>query len=199
MDGSDFGLVWALVGLALMELATSERDFYDPQFFAKIAAVENEHFWFAARNRIIKAAIETVIRDLPRGYRLLEVGCGTGVVLRQLVDVCHGGEVMGMDLFPEAVAFATARAGCPVIVGDILNPPALGQFDIVTIFDVLEHLPNDDQIVAGLNRVLKPGGRWFSLFLPICRFGAISISLPAIGGVTRPKLCLGYFPKPGSK
>ena len=121
MDGSDPGLVWALVGLALMAVATSDQDFYDPQFFAKIAAVENEHFWFSARNRIIKAAIETVIQDLPKGYRLLEVGCGTGVVLRQLVEACHGGEVMGMDLFPEAVAFATERAGCPVIVGDILQ------------------------------------------------------------------------------
>ena len=140
-----------------MDSVASERS-YDPRFFEKIAAVEDEHFWFASRNRIISAAVENVIANLPGGYRLLEVGCGTGVVLRQLVKLCRGGEVMGMDLFPEAVAFAGKRASCPVILGDILDPPPLGQFDVVTIFDVLEHLPNDDQIVAGLNRILKPGG-----------------------------------------
>lgn len=136
-----------------MEAAT-----YDPKFFSKIAAVEDRHFWFATRNRVIGAVVKRVIHELPKNYRVLEVGCGTGIVLRELVRICEGGEVTGMDLFPEAVEFASNRAACPVLVGDILNPPELGKFDIVTIFDVLEHLPNDDEIVCGLNRMLKLGG-----------------------------------------
>jgi SAM-dependent methyltransferase len=143
----------------MIEAPSSKRSTYDPQFFPKIAAVEDQHFWFVARNRIIAAAVRNVVADLPPKYRLLEVGCGTGVVLRHLAKVCEGGEILGMDLFPEAVAFAGQRASCPVIVGDILEPSALGQFDVVTIFDVLEHLPNDARIVAGLNQILKPGGR----------------------------------------
>ena len=134
------------------------RASYDPQFFPKIAAVEDRHFWFSARNRIIAAAVRTVIGGLATGYRVLEVGCGTGVVLRQLVEVCHGAEVVGIDLFPEAVAFASRRASCRVLVGDALNPPALGEFDVVGMFDVLEHLPDDRAILRGLGRFLKPGG-----------------------------------------
>jgi SAM-dependent methyltransferase len=130
---------------------------YDPQFFAKIAAVEDRHFWFRARNRIIAAAVRSVVAELQPGYRVLEVGCGTGGVLRQLAEVCRGGEVMGMDLYPEAAAFARWRVSCPVTRGDVLNPPPLGEFDVVGVFDVLEHLPDDCSILRGLNRMLRPG------------------------------------------
>lgn len=139
-------------------MSSPPTDSYDPRLFSKIAAVEDRHFWFCARNRIIAAVVRSVIGDLPPGYRVLEAGCGTGFVLRQLVEVCRGGEVVGMDLFPEAVAFATRRAGCRVVAGDVLNPPALGQFDVVGMFDVLEHLPDDLAILRSLNKLLKPGG-----------------------------------------
>jgi SAM-dependent methyltransferase len=131
---------------------------YDPRFFARIAAIEEEHFWFGARTRIIASAVKRVVAPLQPGYRVLEVGCGTGVVLRELVRVCDRGHVVGMDLFPEAVAFAQKKASCPVFLGDAESPPALGQFDAVGIFDVLEHLTDDRKTLTGLNLMLKPGG-----------------------------------------
>jgi len=139
-------------------ILSQPTDSYDPRLFAKIAAVEDRHFWFCARNRIIAAAVRSVADGLPPGYRVLEAGCGTGFVLRQLVEVCRDGEVVGMDLFPEAVAFASRRAGCRVLAGDVLDPPELGQFDLVGMFDVLEHLPDDRAILRGLHQLLKPGG-----------------------------------------
>jgi len=143
----------------MSDSSTPQHQSYDPQFFARIADIEDRHFWFCARNRIIAAAVRRVVGGLPAGYRVLEVGCGTGVVLHQLTELCRGGEVMGVDLFPEAVAFASQRAACRAIVGDILNPPPLGDFDVVGMFDVLEHLTNDRQILGGLNRMLRPEGR----------------------------------------
>jgi SAM-dependent methyltransferase len=135
-----------------------EHQSYDPRFFGRIAEIEDRNFWFCARNRIIAAAVRRVIAGLPTGFRVLEVGCGTGVVLRQLTKLCRDGEVIGMDLYSQAAVFASGRAACRVIVGDILNPPSLGEFDVVGIFDVLEHLTNDRQILSGLNRMIKPGG-----------------------------------------
>jgi SAM-dependent methyltransferase len=131
---------------------------YDPQFFAKIVAVEEKHFWFCARTRIIRCVVRQVVASLPPGFRFVEVGCGTGVVLRELVEECKDGEVVGMDLFPEAVAFAAEKVSCPVILGDIEQPEALGQADVIGAFDVLEHLPDDRGILGGLNRMLKPRG-----------------------------------------
>jgi SAM-dependent methyltransferase len=136
----------------------SEHQSYDPRFFDRIAEIEDRNFWFCVRNRIIAAAARRVIAGLPTGYRVLEVGCGTGVVLRQLAKLCRDGEVIGMDLYSQAAVFASQRAACQVIVGDILNPPPLGEFDVIGVFDVLEHLINDRQILSGLNRLLKPTG-----------------------------------------
>jgi SAM-dependent methyltransferase len=132
---------------------------YDPRFFAEIAKVEDEHFWFCARNRIIAAAVKGVVERFKARYRVLEIGCGTGVVLEQLQETCRGAEVMGMDVFPEAVEFASRRAKLRVVQGDILNPPQIGKFELVGMFDVLEHLPNDVEILIGLNRLLTRQGR----------------------------------------
>jgi SAM-dependent methyltransferase len=135
-----------------------EPDNYDPRFFAKIAAVERKHFWFRARARVITSVARQVVSKLQPGYRFVEAGCGTGMVLRELVRVCSGGNVVGIDLFPEAVAFAAKAASCPVIVGNLEEPTILGEADVVGTFDVLEHLADDRKILGGLNRVLKPGG-----------------------------------------
>ena len=144
---------------AINAVTSDDGNTYDPQFFSKIAAVEDRHFWFTARNRVIEAVVGNIVAKLPGRYRVLEAGCGTGVVLRELVKTCADGEVIGMDLYPEAVAFARERAGCEVVLGDILQPPSLGLFDLVALCDVLEHLPNDGEIVDGLRRLLNPGGR----------------------------------------
>lgn len=135
-----------------------DREGYDPQFFAKIAAIENRHFWFCARARIITCVTRQVVSKLQPGYRLIEAGCGTGMVLRELVQVCPTGNVVGIDVFPEAVAFAVKTASCPVMVGDLEQPMDFGQADVVGTFDVLEHMADDRKILRGLNRVLKPAG-----------------------------------------
>jgi SAM-dependent methyltransferase len=133
---------------------------YDPQFFAKIAAVEDRHFWFRARNRVIAAAVGNLVRELSPGYRVLEVGCGTGGVLRKLSEVCRTGEVFGCDLYPEAVEFARKKSGCCVLANDIMNPATeMGQFDLVGFFDVLEHLPHEAQALRALHLLLKEDGK----------------------------------------
>lgn len=135
------------------------RDSYDPRFFAKIAAIEQKHFWFRARARVIRCIASQVVRPLQPGYRFVEVGCGTGMVLRELVQLCKDGHVSGIDLFPEAVAFAAKTASCPVMIGDVETPMDFGEADVVGTFDVLEHLSDDCKVLKGLSRMLKPGGK----------------------------------------
>jgi SAM-dependent methyltransferase len=50
---------------------------------------------------VIEAVLEPLLPTMPDGYRVLEVGCGTGNTLRVLERVCTGGTVIGMDLFDE--------------------------------------------------------------------------------------------------
>lgn len=132
---------------------------YDPYYFAPLAAVEDRHFWFRARNRALSALVERLTAGLPDGYRVLEVGCGTGNVLRVLEQVCSRGIVVGMDLYAEGLAFARQRTRCPLVRADLTTPPFHARFDLIGLFDVLEHLPDDRRVLGDLHRMLAPGGR----------------------------------------
>jgi SAM-dependent methyltransferase len=132
---------------------------YDPAFFAQLFAVEDRHFWFRNRNRILGNLVCQLTYRLAPGYRVLEVGCGTGNVLRMLDRACPRGFVIGMDLFAEGLQYARRRTARPLVQGDVHAAPFAIPFDIVGLFDVLEHLPDDRQVLSDLATLLAPGGR----------------------------------------
>ena len=131
---------------------------YDPEFFAKLADVESRHFWFRTRNQVITTLMQQFAKDWPDGYRVLEVGCGTGNVLQALEKACPRGVVVGMDLFAEGLVFARKRTACALVQGDVEQPGFGVPFDVVGAFDVVEHLPDDLRILRSLHAMLRPGG-----------------------------------------
>jgi SAM-dependent methyltransferase len=133
-------------------------------------AVEDRHFWFRSRNEVISALVENEVRRLPAGYRVLEVGCGTGNVLRELGKVCQNGQVVGMDLFIEGLEYARRRVGQGLVQGDMHAPPFGLRFNLVGLFDVLEHLPDDRHVLDALYSMLEPGG---VLFLTVPAFPSL--------------------------
>jgi SAM-dependent methyltransferase len=136
-----------------------DRESYDPSYFPKLAAIEDRHFWFRARNRAIGALVAELARGLPPEYRVLEAGCGTGNALRVLEQVCPRGSVIGMDLFPEGLRFARRRVRCPLVAGDMARPPFRTRFELIGLFDVLEHHPDDAAVLAHIRSLLAPGGK----------------------------------------
>jgi len=137
---------------------TAESCSYDPDSFAQLFAAENRHFWFRARNHAIGAIVRQVTGNTAPGYRVLEAGCGTGNVLKVLERTCSGGMVVGMDLFSEGLQYARRRTSCSLIHGDINALPFAGPFDLVCLFDVLEHLHDDVQVLGSLHEVLSGNG-----------------------------------------
>src|SRR5262245_232189 len=127
--------------------------------FAALFAVEDRHFWFSARNRVIQAVFWKLVHSLKPGYRVLEVGCGTGNVLRVLEKVCQRGKVIGSELFEEGLLFARRRVRCPLVLADVHRLPFAASFDLIGVFDVLEHIPDDGEALRELHRLLRPGGR----------------------------------------
>jgi SAM-dependent methyltransferase len=136
---------------------TDTHDSYDPRYFEPLFATEDRHFWFLARNRVI---CQLAAKALPVDGlgRLLEVGCGTGFVLRALEKEFPEKLVTGMDLFLEGLRLANQRVTCGLVQGDLAAPPFKGGFDLVGMFDVLEHIEDDRGVLDHLFKLVKPGG-----------------------------------------
>ena len=131
---------------------------YDRSYFDPLFAIEDRHFWFRARNRVIDTIVRQITANLVPGYRVLEVGCGTGNVLRILEKGCNNGVVIGMDLFAEGLQYARERTSCLLVQGDIQAPPFSTSFDMIGLFDVLEHLPDDIQVLRDVHTMLAQRG-----------------------------------------
>lgn len=132
---------------------------YDDAFFERLVEIEDRHFWFRTRNRVIGAVVRDMVSALPPGYRVLEAGCGTGNVLRELEHICEGvGVLVGLDQSQEGLRFARQRCSCSLLQGDLLSLPGDEPFDVVGLFDVLEHLPDDVSVLRDLHSLVTPAG-----------------------------------------
>lgn len=147
-----------MANVNLAERRAAAHKSYDPDFFAKLAKIEQNHFWFRTRNRIISGLLKELAAGWGGGYRVLEVGCGTGNVLEALEKACPNGFVVGTDLYGEGLAFARRRSKCALVRADLERPAFGVLFDAVGAFDVVEHLADDATIFRSLGAMLKPGG-----------------------------------------
>jgi SAM-dependent methyltransferase len=131
----------------------------DGLFFEELRRSEDRHFWFRARNRAIAAALRRSRPPLPPDGRVLELGCGNGNVLGVLKAAFPEGTVVGLDLHEEGLAHARTRAEGLLVQADLSDPPFQRAFDLVCLFDVLEHLDDDARALRRTARLLRPGGR----------------------------------------
>jgi 2-polyprenyl-3-methyl-5-hydroxy-6-metoxy-1,4-benzoquinol methylase len=96
-------------------------------------------------------------RDLVPGARVLDIGCGRGVLLGALAD--RGFEVHGVEISPEAARGADPRAEIRV-ASKVADAGYEGSsFDEVIIWHVFEHMEDPRGTLEEVRRLLKPGGR----------------------------------------
>jgi ubiquinone/menaquinone biosynthesis C-methylase UbiE len=133
---------------------------FDQAYFEKLYRIEDRHFWFRARQAIVSALTEQIILSFQPGYLVMEIGCGTGNLLKTMENTCLKGNVFGLDLFWEGLAFAQERTTAGLTQARAESMPfSREQFNLVGIFDVLEHLKNDESILRTIQEMLKPGGK----------------------------------------
>lgn len=129
----------------------------DRVVYDRMAEHDSKHWWYRARREILAAVIKRDI-TLPRDARILEIGCGTGHNLPMLAAF---GTVDAIEIDEAARDIASARLGRPVGTAPLpdLTGIAPGQYDMVAILDVLEHVEADRDALKGIAARLKPGGR----------------------------------------
>jgi SAM-dependent methyltransferase len=144
----------------VLDRAESHWSAFDAAGIRRLIAAEDRHFWFRARNEIIAALADAPIRSLPNDFSILEVGCGSGNVLRVLQRLASGrGHVEGLELSSQAADAARARTGLRVTSGYLADLDATATFDVIAAFDVLEHIADEAAVLAQMRERLLEGGR----------------------------------------
>lgn len=105
---------------------------------------------------------DVVRRYLRPSDRVLEAGCGTGLILRRLRP--HAALAVGFDLSAGMLRGALDKR-LPVVQASITAVPFADEsFDLVCSFKVLAHVQRIEAALAELGRVLRPGGRLIAEF-----------------------------------
>jgi SAM-dependent methyltransferase len=124
--------------------------------FDRMAELDQHHWWFRARRRVLAALIERMVRR-PEPARILEVGCGTG---HNLAMLGRFGALDASELDDCARALAAKRLGRDVLCAKLpdLSMFERNAYDLVALLDVLEHVPDDVASLRSIHRRLRPGG-----------------------------------------
>jgi SAM-dependent methyltransferase len=129
---------------------TTNRAYYDA------FATEYDEGRDLGYHKLIDDQAAEIVRRVAEGRRVLEVGCGTGLILERVRGFAS--EVCGVDLSPGMLERARDR-GLDVREADCTALPFPdASFDVAYSFKVLAHVDRIDQALAEMARVVRPGG-----------------------------------------
>lgn len=140
----------------------------DEALYVQHDLLEEDHWWFVGRRRIVISVLRSFLQGGGGGRQLLDLGCGTGGMLRPLGAF---GDVTGMDSSRFAIDRARERSGCRVEWGLLPEPTPFdpASFDVVSALDVIEHVDDDEAALRTIHTLLRPGGM-FVCTVPAFRF-----------------------------
>jgi SAM-dependent methyltransferase len=129
---------------------------FKPEYFARLAKIEESNFWFRARNELIQWALRNYFPDAKSFF---EVGCGTGFVLAGIHEKFPRMRLAGSEIFADGLAIAKARLpNVQLYQMDARRIPFEREFDVVGAFDVLEHIIEDKNVLVQMFNAAQPGG-----------------------------------------
>jgi SAM-dependent methyltransferase len=129
---------------------------FKPEYFARLAEIEESNFWFRARNELIQWAFRNYFPD---ARSFFEVGCGTGFVLAGIHKKFPRTRLAGSEIFADGLAIAKARLpNVELYQMDAQRIPFEREFDVVGAFDVLEHVVEDKNVLVQMFNAAQPGG-----------------------------------------
>jgi 2-polyprenyl-3-methyl-5-hydroxy-6-metoxy-1,4-benzoquinol methylase len=119
--------------------------------------IQKKHWWFVNKKKIVSGAIERHFVKHPSA-KVLDVGCGTGLMLNALEEV---GQTFGMDMSDDAISFSKEIFSGEVKKGFLPDqiPFREEYFDLITLLDVIEHVDQDVDSLKAIRNCLVSGGK----------------------------------------
>jgi 2-polyprenyl-3-methyl-5-hydroxy-6-metoxy-1,4-benzoquinol methylase len=115
-----------------------------------------DHFWVRRRFGVLQRLADRLIRN---ARKIAEVGCGHGL-LQQQIEEAYGREVSGFDLNETALKRNVSSTKSVYCYDIYERHPSLREgFDVIFLFDVLEHITDEDRFLKALLFHLAPGGQ----------------------------------------
>jgi SAM-dependent methyltransferase len=133
----------------------------EPAYYNEYYRNEREHWWFRARESILRRQMERLIAEgrIPARPRILNIGAATGRSSEWLGEL---GDVVSLEYDADCCRLTRERTGLDIVEGTILDLPwESGSFDVVCAFDVIEHVEDDAGGVAEMKRVCRKDGILF--------------------------------------
>ncbi len=144
------------------ELAEKSEGF-EADYFATLAELEADNFWFRSRNRLLIWALQ---RYFGEANSFMEIGCGTGFVLSGIREALPKLTLFGSEIFSAGLGFAAERLpGVELFQMDARRIPFKEEFDVMGAFDVLEHIKEDEDVLS-------------QMYQATCKRGGIIVTVP---------------------
>ena len=126
----------------------------DDKYYEKYFYLEREHWWFKARNLILETHIGSLLKD--KNIKILNVGAGTG---HTSIMLSKFGDVKSIEYNEKCCEIVSKKTNLKIEQGDIRNLNYdSNTFDLVTAFDVIEHIDDDVKAIEEIYRVTRKNG-----------------------------------------
>jgi SAM-dependent methyltransferase len=130
--------------------------------YSDMFEIEEKLWWYRGRRRVCFDLLSRFLAP-DKERQILDVGCGTGYNLAHLRKY---GKAQGVDMSPEALKFCHERGETEVTLHQAGELPFEKEsFEVITAFDVIEHIEDDRGALEEFRRLLLPGG-WLLIYTP---------------------------------
>lgn len=136
------------------------NDYFPEEYLHHLYKIEDEHFWYRSRNRVIKRLFKKFL-GTSDPKNIMEIGCGNGIILKALTEFKNY-ILSGADIHIQGLKHAKERLpGLEFIQLDATQMPFENTYDAIGAFDVLEHIDDDIAVIRNVHKALKPKGLFF--------------------------------------
>ena len=133
---------------------------FELDYYQRLHDIEEQHGWAQGLRDAMDALLHPAINGKP--LRVLDIGCGTGYLMRYLQKYPLDGEVVGIDISSYALQFCRQRGANSLAIASATEVPfQSSSYDLIICIDTIQHLtPAGADLVAikEFARLLRPGG-----------------------------------------